>query len=226
MITWLNSPLQPLPKASSADPEGLVAVGGDLSPIRLEEAYSKGIFPWYAEDVPIMWWSPDPRMVLFPEELHVPKSLRPALNQNRFDFKIDGDFLEVIRRCSEAPRPGQEGTWILEEVIEAYGKWHKLGRVHSFESWKDGKLVGGLYGVSLGGVFFGESMYTIVPDASKYAFVKAVQWLQTQGVDIIDCQMSTAHLSRFGAREIDREVFLAHLKESLPRAQPNWPESK
>lgn len=220
--TWLESDLQPLPAVENADAEGLLALGGQLSESRLEEAYRKGIYPWYSEDTPVMWWSPDPRMVLFPEELHIPRSMRPLISKNAFQITIDQAFDEVINRCAGAERPGQEGTWIVDELKEAYRRWHYSGRVHSFEAWQEGKLVGGLYGVCIGRAFFGESMYTSVPDASKYAFIKAVEWMRKSGIRIIDCQMETDHLRRFGAKLIPRETFIAHLSEAVDAEEPVW----
>ena len=181
--------------------------GGDLSPSRLLLAYSLGIFPWYGEENPILWWSPDPRCVLFPEKLHVPSSLRRILNGGRFFFTEDACFEQVIRSCSAIGRPGQEGTWIVPEMIEAYIRLHRMGFAHSVEVWQDGELAGGLYGVQIGRVFSGESMFHHVSDASKCGFVHLVSWLRGRGVALIDCQQTTPHMTRFGAEEMPRERY-------------------
>lgn len=205
------------PDPSDAEPDGLLAVGGDLSPARLVEAYSAGIFPWYSEGSPILWWSPDPRLVLVPGELHVSASLRRTVRKGRYTVRTDTAFDAVVRRCATKGRPGQDGTWITDEMAAAYGRLHRLGIAHSFEAWEGDALAGGLYGVSLGAAFFGESMYADRPDASKVAFVRAVEWLAERGVTLIDCQVKTEHLSRFGAREIRRTKFLAALRRALER---------
>lgn len=208
------------PDPEEADPDGLLAIGGDLSPQRLITAYARGIFPWYSEGSPILWWSPDPRLALFPERLHVPASLRRTLNSGRFRFTLDQAFAQVIRACARATRPEQLGTWILPEMINAYEALHALGIAHSAEAWADDgnggcKLVGGVYGVALGGVFFGESMFRTKPDASKALFVTLVRWLGAQGCTLIDCQQTTAHLLRFGAQELPRKEFLKRVSEGL-----------
>jgi len=214
------------PPPAEADPEGLVAVGGNLSPGVLLSAYTQGIFPWYSRGEPILWWSPDPRFVLFPGELHVPKSLRRTLNKGRFSFTLDRAFPEVIEACSEVPRQGQYGTWITDDMIEGYITLHNLGFAHSVEVWDGDVLAGGLYGVSLGSMFFGESMFANTSDASKAGFVSFVEVLRTRGFDCIDCQMYTDHLWRFGAREIGRSEFLATLTAALdrPTVRGNWGE--
>ncbi len=222
MWTWLSSDQQPLPPIEAADPEGLVALGGSLTPQRLEEAYRKGIYPWFTEESPIMWWSPDPRMVLFPPELHVPKSMRPFLNQQTFKLTINRDFRAVIQSCAETQRPDQDGTWIVPEMIDAYTELHELGFAHSFEAWNRGELVGGYYGVAIGGVFFGESMFSKVSNASKYAFICGVKWMNDASIRIIDCQMETEHLKRFGARNISREEFSRHLYEAVQAPALDW----
>lgn len=222
MWTWIESDYQPLPLVERADVEGLVAVGGRLTSERLEEAYRKGIYPWFSEDAPVMWWSPDPRMVLYPQELHIPKSMRPFLNQQRFKLTVNADFTSVIKACAEMSRPDQDETWIVDDMIDAYVKWHEEGFVHSFEAWDGDELVGGLYGVSMGGVFFGESMFAKVPNASKYAFIQAVKWMYDKGIQIIDCQMETEHLKRFGARKIDRTVFIQEVEDYQHSSAPNW----
>jgi leucyl/phenylalanyl-tRNA--protein transferase len=208
------------PDPEEADPDGLLAIGGDLSPGRLVAAYSAGIFPWYAEGSPILWWSPDPRLMLEPARLHVPASLKRALNAERFEFSLDQAFGKVIRGCAATPRPGQHGTWIVEDMVTAYERLHELGVAHSVEAWLDGELVGGVYGVNLGGVFFGESMFYSVPDASKAAFVTLVRWLGERGCRLIDCQQTTAHLLRFGAREITRREFTRRLAEAVRLPAP------
>jgi leucyl/phenylalanyl-tRNA--protein transferase len=215
------------PPPGEAGTDGLVAVGGNLSPGVLLSAYSQGIFPWYSEGEPLLWWSPDPRFVLFPSELHIPKSLRRTLNRGHFRFTVDHAFEEVITACSVAPRRGQAGTWITDAMITGYITLHELGYAHSLEVWKDGQLAGGLYGVSLGGMFFGESMFARVSDASKAGFVVFVGALDDHGFDCIDCQMYTEHLDRFGAREIDRDEFLKLLAHALERdtLKGNWQES-
>jgi leucyl/phenylalanyl-tRNA--protein transferase len=218
-------PREPVfPDPRRAEPDGLLAVGGDLSPQRLLTAYRHGIFPWYSDPSPILWWSPDPRLVLDAGALHVPRSLERTLRRARFEVRADAAFGRVIRRCAEKPRPGQAGTWITGPMVAAYEELHRLGYAHSFEAWREGELAGGLYGVSLGGAFFGESMFADQPDASKVAFVRAVRWLDRQGIRLVDCQVATEHLARFGAREIPRAEFLGRLAESLeqPTLRGRW----
>jgi len=218
-------PREPVfPEPDLAEPEGLLAVGGDLSPERLLRAYTAGIFPWFSEGSPILWWSPDPRLVLEPGWLHVPRSLARTVKRGRYELRADTAFSQVIRRCAGAARPGQDGTWITDEMVAAYEGLHRLGFAHSFEAWEGEVLAGGLYGLSLGGAFFGESMFADRPDASKVAFVQAVGWLADQGIGLVDCQVHTEHLARFGAREIPRRVFLAHLAAALerPTLQGRW----
>ncbi len=211
-------PREPVfPEPDLAEPEGLLAVGGDLSPERLLQAYAVGIFPWFSEGSPILWWSPDPRLVLDPGWLHVPRSLTRTLKRGRYEVRADTAFSQVIRRCAEAARPSQDGTWITEEMVVAYEGLHRLGFAHSFEAWEGEVLAGGLYGVSLGAAFFGESMFADRPDASKVAFVQAVGWLAGRGIGLVDCQVHTEHLARFGAREIPRRAFLARLAGALER---------
>jgi len=208
MALWLLDEDLWFPPPEEANEEGLLAVGGDLRPERLLLAYQSGIFPWYNAEDPLLWWSPDPRFVLFPEELRVSHSMRPLLKRNEFNFRRDTAFDSVIRSCATVYRSGENGTWIQEEMIRAYGQLHELGFAHSAEAWKDGELVGGLYGVRLGNVFFGESMFSRKSNASKFAFIKLVQALQEEGVRVIDCQMQTEHLERFGACYIPRKQFL------------------
>lgn len=203
------------PSPECADPDGLLAVGGDLSVKRLLLAYSLGIFPWYSKGSPILWWSPDPRLVLFPSELKVSRSLRQSMKKERFRVTFNSDFEAVIRNCAHVRRRGQRGTWITEEMIRAYIGLHRAGFALSAESWSDGELAGGLYGVRLGRAFFGESMFAKETDASKTAFVHLVGKLRDDGCAIIDCQVATEHLRRFGAREVSRSEFLRLLKEAL-----------
>jgi leucyl/phenylalanyl-tRNA--protein transferase len=212
------------PEPRHAEPDGLLAVGGDLSPERLLAAYRSGIFPWFSDGSPILWWSPDPRLVLDAAELHVPRSLERTLRRARYDVRADTAFAEVIRRCAAKDRPGQDGTWITAEMIAAYEELHRLGYAHSFEAWEGDALAGGLYGVSLGAAFFGESMFADRPDASKVAFVRGVRWLAACGVDLVDCQVRTEHLVRFGARDVPRREFLRRLARALetPDLRGTW----
>ena len=203
------------PAVEDAMDDGLLAVGGDLRMERLLLAYSNGIFPWYNEDELPMWWSPDPRFVLFPEELKVSKSMGQILKRSEFEFRVDTVFEEVIFNCSRAPRQEQDGTWISDEIISAYTALHELGYAHSAEAWYEGELVGGLYGVLLGKVFFGESMFSRKSNASKYAFIKWVQLLSERGVVLIDCQVHTEHLESLGARMIGRAEFTALLRSNV-----------
>lgn len=205
-----DCPFPPLTDALT-EPNGLIAIGGDLSAARLLSAYKQGIFPWFSEGEPIMWWSPDPRMVLFPDELNISASLKKTLRKNLFELRFNTAFREVMTACSEAPRYGQAGTWISNEMINAYCKLHDLGYAISMESWLDGKLVGGCYGVKIGRMFYGESMFHHVTDASKVAFVHLVEFLKNQGVRMIDCQMKTPLLASFGGREIARDEFMQNL---------------
>jgi len=205
------------PDPRESHSSGLLAVGGDLSCERLLLAYSQGIFPWYSEGEPILWHSPDPRAALAPRSLRVSRSLAKALRHRRYDVRLDTAFEEVVRRCAEAPRPGQAGTWITEAMQDAYGELFRRGYAHSAEAWESGDLVGGLYGVSLGGTFFGESMFAAQPDASKVAFATLVAQLVRWDFDLIDCQQQTPHLARFGAEPWPRARFLAALAASLER---------
>ena len=203
------------PPVEDAMDDGLLAVGGDLSIQRLLLAYSNGIFPWFNEDELPMWWSPDPRFVLFPGDLKVSKSMRQLLKREHFEFRIDTAFETVIYNCSRMPREGQDGTWISDEVITAYTALHQLGYAHSAEAWYDGELVGGLYGVLLGRVFFGESMFSHKSNASKYAFIKWVEVLKANGIVLIDCQVYTEHLESLGATMISRADFIEIIRSSL-----------
>ena len=224
MIPWLrgDTPFPPVSKALQS-PNGLLCAGGDLSPERIVEAYSRGIFPWFSEGDPILWWSPDPRMVLFPAELKVSRSLRKALARGDYETRFDTAFREVMQACAQ-PRNGQGGTWIVPEMVDAYTQLHERGLAHSVESWLDGELVGGLYGVALGKVFFGESMFARAPDASKVALVKLVQRLAADGYRVIDCQQATAHLASLGAREIPRKEFAQLVEDSIqyPPSGERW----
>jgi len=205
------------PDPGLAHESGILAVGGDLSPERLLLAYASGIFPWFEDDQPILWWSPDPRLVLDPRELHVPRSLAKVLKRGTYEIRWDTAFAQVMERCATVSRRGQDGTWITEDMLAAYVRLHELGWAHSAEAWQEGMLVGGLYGVSLGSAFFGESMFADAPDASKAAFVTLVQRLREGGCDLVDCQVKTEHLVRFGAVEIPRTEYLRRLRVSLSR---------
>ena len=202
------------PPVHLSEPDGLLAFGGDLSTERLLLAYRNGIFPWY-EGEHILWWSPDPRFVLFPDELKVSKSMQQLIKKNAFEFTVNKAFTEVINSCKTISRRGQESTWITEEIKNAYTNLHKLGYAYSAETWSNNELVGGLYGIRLGKVFFGESMFSKVPNASKFAFIKYVHTLQLEDVKIIDCQVYTEHLESLGARMIEREKFIELLKEYI-----------
>ncbi|CAB1077950.1 Leucyl/phenylalanyl-tRNA--protein transferase (EC [Olavius algarvensis Delta 1 endosymbiont] len=212
------------PSPHLASQEGLLAIGGDLSPSRLLLAYSNGIFPWYSEGEPILWWSPDPRLVLYPADLKVSRSLKKVCKQGAFELTMDRSFEEVITECARVRLENQEGTWIVDDMVQAYCRLHDSGLAHSVEAWQDNRLAGGLYGVSLGSCFFGESMFTRVTNASKVALVALVQHLKPLGFAFIDCQITTAHLTRFGAREISRSRYLGELAEALKPAtlQGKW----
>ena len=201
------------PPVEEAESDGLLAVGGDLSVGRLLLAYHSGIFPWYNEDDPLMWWSPDPRFVLFSNDLKVSKSMKQVIGREVFEFRCDTAFEQVITHCSHQPRKGQDGTWIGNDIIEAYTQLHCLGHAHSAEAWQDGKLVGGLYGLLLGKIFFGESMFSMQPNASKFAFIQWVRQLEGQGIKLIDCQLHTAHLESLGAKMVTRAEFLEMLQD-------------
>jgi leucyl/phenylalanyl-tRNA--protein transferase len=207
------------PPVEQADADGLLAVGGDLRPERLLEAYRHGIFPWYNEDQPILWWSPDPRAVIFPSKLHVPHSLERTMRRGQFTVTLDRRFRDVMTHCA-GPRPQYPdgGTWITPAMIEAYGTLHELGYAHSVETWIGKDLVGGLYGLALGTAFFAESMFTKVDDASKTALVALVRQLQAWGFSLIDCQQPSPHIIRFGAEEIPRHDFMACLSEATSRS--------
>ena len=203
------------PPPHLASKEGLLAIGGDLSRERLLLAYRMGIFPWFSDDEPILWWSPDPRLVLYPNEIKISKTLKKIMKKGLFKVTMDSAFVQVINQCAQIRIQNNQGTWILEDMIDAYCKLHESGFAHSVEAWYQGELAGGLYGVSLGNCFFGESMFTRISNASNVALVTLVEYLNTLSFDIIDCQLTTEHLLRFGAKEIPRAAFLNQLEESL-----------
>jgi leucyl/phenylalanyl-tRNA---protein transferase len=203
------------PPVHLSEPDGLLAMGGDLSVERLLLAYHSGIFPWYEGDT-ILWWCPHPRFVLYPDELKISKSIKPLLNRDEFTFTINKAFAQVIHQCKETKRPGQEGTWITDEVEKAYCQLHELGYAQSAEVWKNGELMGGLYGIKLGKVFFGESMFSKTSNASRYAFITYVQQLKKEGIKLIDCQVYTEYLESMGARMIDRKDFVDQLNKLIP----------
>jgi leucyl/phenylalanyl-tRNA--protein transferase len=220
LIPWLR-PTDPFPpvERALAYPNGLLAAGADLSVPRLLDAYRHGIFPWYAKGEPILWWSPDPRMVLVPEEFRVSRSLAKTLRNRPYEIRFDSAFREVMAACA-APRPGQAGTWITPEMVDAYCALHDAGWAHSVETWIDGTLAGGLYGVAIGRVFFGESMFTRVRDASKIALAHLVARLRAARFGLVDCQMPTAHLASLGARQIPRDAFLRRVSELVHYPTP------
>jgi leucyl/phenylalanyl-tRNA--protein transferase len=215
MPVYLLSDDLVFPSPQLAPKEGLLAVGGDLSRERLLLAYRMGIFPWYSRCEPILWWSPDPRLVLYPGELRISRSLQKTIKKDLFRVTLDQAFEAVITACAQSRTSADEGTWIVEEMIDAYCNLHESGFAHSVEAWREDELVGGLYGVSLGRCFFGESMFTHISNASKVAFVALVKHLQALNFDLIDCQVTTPHLLRFGAREIPRARYLSELDKSL-----------
>lgn len=226
-LLWLapDDETTPFPPTDQAldDPNGLLAIGGPLSPARLVMAYRNGIFPWFSDGQPVLWWSPDPRAVFLPGELHISRSLRKRLRTGEFQVALDQRFEDVMRACA-APRAGQSGTWITQEMIEAYVQLHRLGLAHSVEVYDNGDLVGGLYGVAIGGAFFGESMFSRRTDTSKIALVWLAQQLWHWGFQLIDCQMPTAHLASLGAREVPRAAFLGLLYRALnlPQRHGTW----
>ncbi|WP_165854979.1 leucyl/phenylalanyl-tRNA--protein transferase [Marinobacter sp. JSM 1782161] len=206
----------PSPEEALDEPDGLLAIGGDLAPERLERAYRSGIFPWFSEEQPILWWSPNPRCVLIPDEVHISRRLRRTLNQEHFRITIDRNFSGVIRGCAEVR---EEGTWITDEMEQAYKRLHRRGLAHSFEAWNDrGELVGGLYGVAIGCCFFGESMFTRETDASKVVFVHVARQLQAWGYALMDCQVENSHLISLGARCIPRKSFLTILEKNIDKS--------
>jgi len=226
MLTWIE-PGQPLPPPEGArtEPNGLLAAGRDLSAARLLEAYGNGIFPWYSQGQPVLWWSPDPRMVVFVDEFAPSRSLRKTLRRidltGSWTITLDQAFVQVMQACA-APRPGQDGTWITRDIVKAYHALHQAGHAHSVEVWSEGRLIGGLYGVSIGRMFFGESMFARVSDASKCAYAALVAMLRRLGFCMIDCQQSTEHLASLGAREISRLQFLANVRRLCELPGPQW----
>lgn len=224
VIPWLTEREEFPPVAQALrEPNGLLAAGGGLSPERLIAAYRRGIFPWFSVNQPVLWWSPDPRMTLFPDEFRMPRSLRKRLRRQDYEIRVDSAFTEVMHGCA-MPRSDGAGTWITHDMIDAYRRLHQLGYAHSVETWIDGKLAGGLYGMAIGRAFFGESMFARVNDASKIAFAHLVHQLSRWQFGMIDCQMNTAHLARFGAREIARAEFSQKLTElvNYPSAPTPW----
>jgi leucyl/phenylalanyl-tRNA--protein transferase len=223
-IPWLGTrdPFPPVERAL-IEPNGLLAAGADLSPERLLDAYSRGIFPWFNDEDPVLWWSPDPRMVLFPRELHISRSLRRAIRSGRFSVTLDRAFDAVIEGCA-APRDDHEGTWITGDMMRAYSRLAQLGHAHSVETWEGTELVGGLYGVAIGRVFYGESMFSRRPNASKVALAHVARQLDRWNFVLIDCQMATEHLASFGAREIPRSEFLDGVGAGVaqPRIVAPW----
>ncbi|MEL6969433.1 MAG: leucyl/phenylalanyl-tRNA--protein transferase [Bacteroidota bacterium] len=217
-VYWLRENELNFPHPQQASSDGLLAVGGDLSVKRLLLAYSWGIFPWYTHGDPILWWHPDPRFVLFPDQLRVSKSMRPYFNQKRYQATYNQAFAEVIRACSAVDRRGQESTWITEEMIDAYIALHAAGFAHSVEVWQGEELVGGLYGIAIGRVFFGESMFARASNASKFGFITLVQDLKKWGFELVDCQQETRHLASLGAKAIPRREFLDVLTKNQEEA--------
>lgn len=218
-------PQEPLfPDPAHAESDGLLAVGGDLSPERLVTAYAQGIFPWYGDNAPILWWSPDPRLMLDPSSLHVPSRLERLLRQQRYRVTLDTAFEQIITGCARVPRTSGNGTWIVPEMHAAYCRLHQLGFAHSVEVWDGAELAGGLYGVALGRAFFGESMFYLRPDASKVGFVTLVRALVRSGYTLFDCQQTTAHMVRFGGFEVRREEFLRRLEIAMetPTQRGRW----
>ena len=224
MIPWLDSGAHfPPIESALTEPDGLLAAGADLSPARLLAAYRNGIFPWYSAGQPVLWWSPDPRMVLFPAEFRMPRSLAKRLRRLDYEIRVDTAFETVMHACA-VPRADAAGTWITPDMIAAYCELHRLGHAHSVETWIDGELAGGLYGIALGRVFYGESMFAWAADASKIALAHLMRRMERGQYGIIDCQMNTAHLARFGAREIPRRDFSRHLAElvNYPQTDDVW----
>ena len=220
MIPWLqaDAPFPPVERALK-EPNGLLCAGGDLSPARLLDAYRHGIFPWYSGGEPILWWSPDPRMILYCEELKVPRSLAKSVRNRGYEVRVDTAFVRVLAGCA-GPRKGDGGTWLGADMRKAYAALHRAGHAHSVETWKDGELVGGLYGVALGRMFYGESMFSRATDASKVALVGLVEELRARGFPLIDCQMATPLLASLGAHEIPRSLFLRQLSALVNYADP------
>ncbi len=210
------------PPPDLANEEGILAFGGDLRPERIMLGYHHGIFPWYSSDTPILWWSPDPRFVLYPDELHVSKSTRQVLRKGIFEVTFDCAFEQVINACQQVPRPDQDGTWITDALKAAYIQIHQLGFAHSVEVWKEGELVGGLYGVNIGKVYFGESMFSLVSNASKIGFISLVNQLKKEGISLIDCQVETQYLHSLGGRNVPRHEFLKQLNYAIDDNSLNY----
>ncbi len=212
------------PPATEANSEGLLAIGGRLTEDWLLTAYSNGLFPWFNEGEPILWWSPDPRCVFFPDRVHISKSMHRTLNNSELDFRLDTNFDSVIRQCATVYRKDQNGTWISKDMIQAYSRLHEIGMAHSAELYRRDELIGGLYGVSIGGVFFGESMFSLKKNASKMALIRLCQWLDNSGFTLFDCQVYSPHLERMGAVEISRADFLNRLSVGLktPTFKGKW----
>jgi leucyl/phenylalanyl-tRNA--protein transferase len=230
MVPWLASddPFPPVERAlgASSGAPGLLAASADLLPSRLIDAYRRGIFPWYSDGQPVLWWSPDPRMVLYPREFKVSDSLKKTikrvLREPQWEVRVDHDFAAVMRACADTPREGQRGTWITADIVEAYSTLHRAGDAHSIETWFDGERVGGLYGVSFGKMFFGESMFAHRSDASKIALAALVSHLRRHEIEMIDCQQNTSHLASLGGREIPRKRFVAHLQGAVEKPPIPW----
>jgi leucyl/phenylalanyl-tRNA--protein transferase len=228
MIPWLEAH-DPFPPPSAAQPNGLLAAGGELTPARLLDAYRQGIFPWSSQNDPVLWWHPDPRTVLFPAEFRPSRSLDRTLRRGGFRVRLDTAFAQVVDACANIPRPGQEGTWISDDIQSAYGALHAAGWAHSVETWRvdaDGEtLIGGLYGVAIGRMFYGESMFACHANASKIAFAHLIRYLRQHDFGLLDCQVRTRHLLSLGAREIPRAQFIGHLSRLIANATPGiWPE--
>jgi leucyl/phenylalanyl-tRNA---protein transferase len=223
MVPWLLDDHQPFPSVETAlrQPNGLLAASPQLTVSRLKLAYSQGIFPWYSPGEPVLWWSPDPRMVLRTSHFKLHRSLRQIIKKQLFEVRVDTCFERVMRNCAQTPRPGQNGTWIVEDIIRSYTNLHNQGIAHSIEVWCEEKLVGGLYGVNLGKMFFGESMFSHVPNASKIALAYLVEYLDSFGIHLIDCQQETAHLASLGASPIPRQQFLKELRELVVQPIPS-----
>lgn len=225
-IPWIDADTPfPPPEQALVEPNGLLCAGGSLSSQRLLDAYCQGIFPWFSADQPILWWSPDPRMVLFPSEFKISRSLRRTLLRGNYDIRLDSAFGDVLLACAETPRSGQNGTWITRDIQHAYRRLFDLGIAHSVETWIDGKLVGGLYGLAIGHMFYGESMFSHISDASKIAAAHLARFLEEHGFGMIDCQMNTPHLTSLGAREIPRSDFMRQLRALTRIDEPatRWP---
>jgi leucyl/phenylalanyl-tRNA--protein transferase len=230
MVPWLgpDDPFPPVERAlgAASGAPGLLAASADLLPAKLIDAYRRGIFPWYSDGQPVLWWSPDPRMILRPSEfkvsLSLKKTLKRVLRDDAWEIRVDEDFASVMSACAMTPRHGQRGTWITADVIDAYSSLHRVGDAHSIETWHEGRRVGGLYGVSFGRMFFGESMFAEVTDASKIALSALVGHLRRHEIEMIDCQQNTSHLASLGGREIARKTFVAHVRASVDAAPIPW----